>query len=391
MNVKWKDILKIGTGIFGIYLVLRYWPQAATLLGTLLSAATPILIGAVIAYLVNILMESYEKRYFPGTKRRWLRLTRRPVCMILAFLTLIAAVALIVLLIVPQLGDCIAVIVDGLPGFMESAVAWVIAMSQRLDMEMLTPELLQTLESIDWQSRIGELVKMVTSGLGSMVDVLISAVSSVVSGVITGLMSLIFAIYLLLSKETLLNQCRRLTDRYFPAGLNRRIRGFLAVLNDCFRRYIVGQCTEALILGLLCTVGMWALQLPYATMIGALVGFTALIPIAGAYIGAGVGAFMILTVEPFQALVFLIFIVVLQQLEGNLIYPRVVGSSLGLPGIWVLTAVTVGGGIMGIGGMLLGVPLAAAIYRVVGDDVRRRERQEMQENSEKQDEIQNKM
>ena len=143
----------------------------------------------------------------------------------------------------------------------------------------------------------------------------------------------------------------------------------VGVINDCFHRYIVGQCTEAVILGVLCMLGMMIIRLPYATMIGALIGFTALIPVAGAYIGAFVGAFMILTLAPVKALIFLVFIVVLQQLEGNLIYPRVVGSSLGLPAIWVLAAVTVGGGVLGVPGMLLGVPLTAAVYRLVRNDV----------------------
>ena len=143
-------------------------------------------------------------------------------------------------------------------------------------------------------------------------------------------------------------------------------------MNGCFRRFLVGQCTEAVILGLLCMAGMLLFRFPYATMVGALIGFTALIPVAGAYIGAGVGAFMIFTVSPVKALLFLVFIVVLQQLEGNLIYPKVVGSSIGLPGIWVLAAVTVGGGILGIFGMLLAVPLAAACYQMVREDVRKR-------------------
>ena len=158
-------------------------------------------------------------------------------------------------------------------------------------------------------------------------------------------------------------------QRYLKESVMNKIKYVLSILNDCFRRYIIGQCTEAVILGVLCTVGMLILGLPYATMIGAFIAFTALIPIAGAYIGAGVGAFMIVMVSPIKALVFLIFIVVLQQLEGNLIYPRVVGSSIGLPGIWVLAAITIGGGVMGVGGMLLGVPIAATIYRIIKNDV----------------------
>ena len=150
------------------------------------------------------------------------------------------------------------------------------------------------------------------------------------------------------------------------------IRHVLKTLNECFRSYIVGQCLEALILGALCTLGMLVFRFPYAVMVGTLVGFTALIPIAGAYIGAFVGAFMIFTVDPLKALLFLVYIVVLQQIEGNLIYPRVVGTSLGLPGIWVLAAVMIGGHVDGVVGMLLGVPLCAALYRLLREDVARR-------------------
>lgn len=144
--------------------------------------------------------------------------------------------------------------------------------------------------------------------------------------------------------------------RFMKEKLYTDTRHVLTVLNDSFHKYLVGQFTEALILGGLCTVGMWIFQFPYATMTGAVIAFTALIPVAGGYIGAAIGAFMIMTVSPIKAILFLIYIVVLQQLEGNIIYPRVVGSSMGLPGIWVLAAVTVGGGVMGIVGMLIGVP-----------------------------------
>jgi predicted PurR-regulated permease PerM len=176
----------------------------------------------------------------------------------------------------------------------------------------------------------------------------------------------------LLERDSLHRQFGKLLRRLLPTKWQGRFSYLMHTLDDCFHRYIVGQCLEAAIIGMLCSLGMMLLRLPYATMVGALVGFTALIPVAGAYIGASVGAFMILTVDPVQALIFLVFLVILQQLEGNLIYPKVVGSSLGLPGIWVLAAVTVGGGIMGITGMLLGVPLAAAAYRLLREDVNSR-------------------
>lgn len=376
MKLTWKNCFMVGISVFLLYLAIHYWQSAATLVSALLGAALPLIIGGIVAYLVNILMANYERRYFPKTKNTILIKSRRPVCMLLAFVTLIAIVALVFWLIIPQLVDCFGVIIAELPGFMER----VIAIAEEL--ELFTPETLQSLEAIDWKSQIGNLVKVVTSGLGSVVDVVISTVSSLFSGIVTGLLSLIFAIYLLAGKESLGRQFHRLVKRYLSEKTNARMLYFLHILDDCFHRYIVGQCIEAVILGALCSVCMWLSGLPYAAMVGALVAFTALIPVAGAYIGAGVGAFMILTVNPWDAVVFLILIVILQQLEGNLIYPRVVGSSMGLPGIWVLAAVTIGGGIMGIAGMLLGVPLAAAIYRVIRDDVRKHEALEAHEEPE---------
>lgn len=376
MKLSWKDCLKIVVSIFVLYLAIHYWQSAAGIVTGLISAATPLIIGGVVAYLVNIVMSAYERGYFPDSKNAFVVKSRRPVCMVLAFLTLIAIVALIFGLIIPQLGECIGVIIEELPGFMEKVI--VIAN----DLKLFDPETLESLAAIDWKSQIGKLMEFVSSGLGDVVDVVVSAVSSVFSWIVTGLLSIIFAIYLLSGKEALNDQCHRILRRYLPESVYGKIFYFVHILDDCFHRYIVGQCTEAVILGTLCAVGMGILQLPYAMMIGALVAFTALIPVAGAYIGAGVGAFMILTVDPFKAVIFLIFLVILQQLEGNLIYPRVVGSSMGLPGIWVLAAVTVGGGIAGIGGMLLGVPLAATAYRIIRDDVRKAEILETEETTE---------
>lgn len=370
MKIHWRDCYKVAVTAFLLYLCIAYWKTGVSLLSALLGAAMPLVIGCIVAYLVNILMAKYESMYFPASGKKAVVKSRRPVCMLLAFVTLVAIVVLVVLLVVPQLTSCVQVILAGIPGFMEDVIDLVD------DWGILSVETLGYLENIDWNSRIGELVQMITSGLGNVVEMLISAVSSVFSWLVTGLLSLIFSIYLLSSKETLLVQLRRLMNRYLSDRANSKIRYVVDVLNDCFRRYIVGQCTEAVILGCLCALGMWILRLPYGAMIGALVAFTALIPVAGAYIGAGVGAFMILTVDPVKALIFLIFIVVLQQLEGNLIYPKVVGSSMGLPGIWVLAAVTVGGGIFGIGGMLLGVPLAAAGYRLLREDVLRYEKRQ---------------
>lgn len=217
--------------------------------------------------------------------------------------------------------------------------------------------------------KLGEIFGILTSGVGNVMELVVNALSSVFSGVVMALMSVIFSIDLLLGKDTLGKQADRVMRHYLKTDWYKKIKYVLSVLNDCFHKYIVGQCTEAVILGMLCALGMVLLKLPYASMIGALIGFTALIPVAGAYIGGAVGAVMIFSVSPVQALIFLVYLVVLQQLEGNLIYPKVVGASMGLPGIWVLAAVTIGGGIMGVGGMLLSVPIAATVYQLIKDDM----------------------
>ncbi|MGN0313391.1 MAG: AI-2E family transporter [Fusicatenibacter sp.] len=363
MKLEWKTCIKIGVSIFLLYLCIQYWPNAAKLLSAGLSAATPLIVGCIIAYLVNILMRFYEKHYFPKAVAGFAVKSRRPVCMIAAFLTLIIVVILVVDLIVPELVSCVGVIFSALPAAIDSLV------NMLARIHILPEDIAAALSGIDWQSKIGQLLNLLLNGAGTVVNVVISAVSSVFSGVVTALVGIIFSIYLLLGKDKLAGQCKRLMHRYLRPAWNRNVTYVLTVLNDCFSRYIVGQCVEAIILGTLCTLGMLVLRLPYATMIGALIAFTALIPVAGAYIGGAVGALMVFSVSPVKALIFIIFLVVLQQVEGNLIYPKVVGSSLGLPAIWVLAAVTIGGGIMGIAGMLLGVPIAATLYRLLKNDL----------------------
>ena len=363
MKLSWKDCLKIGVSIFVLYLCIHLWPGAVALAGTVIAAASPLFLGAAIAYVVNILMSFYESHWFPGSKNAAVIRSRRVVCMVLAYLSLAAVVVLIVALIVPQLVSCVQILLSEIPG----AMTWALSFVESLN--IVPEDLIAPLLAIDWQSKLLGILSTLTSGVTNVMSAVISTVSSVFSALVTGLLAVIFSIYILLERETLKAQFGKLLRRFLSPKWQGRYCYVLHTVDDCFHRYIVGQCLEAVIIGVLCALGMGLLRLPYATMVGALVGFTALIPVAGAYIGAGVGAFMILTVDPWQAVIFLVFLVILQQLEGNLIYPKVVGSSLGLPGIWVLAAVTVGGGILGIGGMLLGVPLAAAAYRILRDDV----------------------
>ena len=286
--------------------------------------------------------------------------------MLAAFVSVVLVVFLLLNIVVPELVAAVELLLSQVPGVIKNLLGW-------LESKNIVPEdLLAPLANIDWRSKLEQIFSVLTTGVGNILGTAVNVVSSAFSGIVTALFAVIFSIYLLSGKEKLGSQFDCIMKRFMKEKLYTDTRHVLTVLNDSFHKYLVGQFTEALILGGLCTVGMWIFQFPYATMTGAVIAFTALIPVAGGYIGAAIGAFMIMTVSPIKAILFLIYIVVLQQLEGNIIYPRVVGSSMGLPGIWVLAAVTVGGGVMGIVGMLIGVPLAATAYRLLQQSVRKR-------------------
>ena len=367
MKTETKTYLKIGGGVLLLFLCIHYWENIEGFIGLAFSAAFPLLVGCIIAYMVNILMVWFEKRYFPRSQKKHVIASRRIVSLILAILTMLAIVALVTWLIVPELIDCFKTAASLVP----PAANKILEFSQEHD--LLSDDVIALFEDIDWKSKLSGILGVLTVGVGNVMDVVVNVVSRVFSGIVTGLLAIIFSLYLLLGKDRLSSQCERVMKRYMKKTWYEKTVYVLRILNDCFGKYIVGQCTEAVILGLLCTLGMLIFRFPYATMIGALIAFTALIPVAGAYIGGAIGAFMVLTVSPVKAVLFVVFLVILQQIEGNLIYPRVVGSSIGLPGIWVLAAVTVGGGVMGIFGMLLGVPIAAAIYRMLRDDINKAE------------------
>lgn len=357
-------ILLIAALILGIQNIT----VVVTVLQTVAGVLQPLILGAVIAYILNILMKKLEKIYFPKSKNRLINKTKRMVCIILSLLLVIGILGLVMGLVLPELAGAFAVIAESVPVYYEKLVAWLMTYSDKFP---VIEEYINGLQ-LDWSQITKNLVMYATSGVGGIFNSAISVVSVVVGGIVNFVIALIFAIYLLAGKEKLSAQLKRVLEAYLSEKKRAQLAQMVAVADNTFSSFIVGQCTEAVILGSLCTIGMWILRFPYAPMTGAFIGVTALIPVAGAYLGAGVGAFMIMTVDPMKALLFLIFIVCLQQLEGNLIYPKVVGSSVGLPALWVLAAVTVGGGINGIFGMLLGVPIAATLYKLIGMDVRKK-------------------
>lgn len=365
MKLDRKTCIRIGLTAVATYLIIHYWTGFTSILGTALQAAMPLIAGCTVAYVVNILMGFYERHLVPNSTTIWVQKCRRPVCMLLAYVSVILVIAALFSVVLPELAAAIALLIEQLPGAISSALQW-------LDETLQLNEWLEV-PQWDWRSSLEKGLKLATEYFGGIMSSAIMVMTSVASGVVTAFICIVFSVYLLTCKDRLRAQFLRLMRLYLGQRRTDGLLRVLVTLNRSFHNYISGQCMESGILGLLCLVGMLIFRFPYAAMVSALVGFTALIPVAGAYIGAIIGAFMIFTVSPLQALLFLVFLVVLQQFEGNVIFPRVVGSSIGLPGVWVLAAVTIGGGLFGIAGMLLGVPLAATAYQLLREDMRRRE------------------
>lgn len=360
-------------GIFALFLGMKYWDGMIGLIGLVISAVHPLILGVIIAYMVNILMSFYQRLLFRKSDGRRFK---TPVCMVLAYVTLSGIVVFVIGLVLPELLKCIQQLTKNVPVLFESITEYI---TNQEKIEPLMEELGITEQMIN--DKMPDIANMIATGLGAAAQSFTLMLGSVVSKVITFVIAVIFSIYLLLGKERLERQLRDLMTVYLPKWSG-EIVYICSVLNHSFHNYIVGQCTEAVILGGLCMIGMFIFRFPYAMMIGTLIGFTALIPIAGAYIGAIVGALLIVTISPFKAFTFIIFLTILQQLEGNLIFPKVVGKSIGLPGMWVLAAVTIGGSVMGIGGMLIAVPLFASIYKLIKNDVERRKLQKASANVE---------
>ena len=330
------------------------------LLSILLGALKPLLIGFFIAYIFNIVMKAFEKHYLPKSTSPFVVKTRRPICLVLSFTIAVAAIILISYIIVPEIVKAFGVLYDEIPP------AFTKVKEFATDKLNEYPEIQKKIENLefDWASIAGKLSKVLTSGVAGILSSAWGIIGGVTSTLTNIILGIIFAIYMLLRKDKLIRDINRLRRLWFSESINQKTSHFMQTANETFQSFFVGQFIEAIILGTLCFIGMKLLKLPYAAMSGTLVGVTAFIPIVGAFIGAGLSAFIILTENPMQALIFIIFLLILQQFEGNIIYPKVVGGTVGLPSIWTLAAVTIGGGLFGILGMLLGVPLAGTLYKL---------------------------
>lgn len=354
-----------------IVLVLLYRKEALHAAGVCIAILKPFIYGGIMAFILNIPMNFIEKRLLHNWRRKGTEKMRRSTCIILSILFIILLITLVIGTIVPHLAKTAVDLGNKIPPFVENA------METLEDLAVQYPQLadnvaqLQRID-IDWDAVTAYAMQFLKSGASNMLASTVVVAGSIIGGMMNFFIGFIFAIYILAGKETLENQGRRILAAYLKPRQERAVLNVLGLLNRNFSNFVSVQCLEAVILGTMFVISMIILGLPYALMIGVLIAFTALIPIVGAFIGCVVGAFLILVNSPVKALVFVILFFVLQQIEGNLIYPRVVGNKVGLPAIWVLMAVSVGGSLFGVPGMLFFIPLVSTIYALLRDSVNER-------------------
>ncbi len=326
----------------------------------------PLIIGFALAFILNRPCHFFFRLYRRALGKTPAAGAARPLAVVTSYVALVLVVTGVFSFVLPKLAESIQTFILNLSGYISNVQGWLNQLADyfHLDMQALDlSRLNQTLEN---------LLKQALGFLSSLGPQLLEFTTGIVSLVVTGVLALVFSIYMLSGKEKLLSQCRRVLRAYVPAKIADPLTNVVHLTSDTFTRFVTGQLIEACILGGLCTVGMLFIQPDYAPLIGVTIGASAIIPVAGAYIGAMLSAVLLLMVSPLKALIFLVFLVILQQIEGNVIYPKVVGSSIGLPGIWVLAAVTVGGGLLGLEGVLFSVPVASVLYTLLRRDVHKR-------------------
>lgn len=378
MNLNRKNIRKIRGLILFTALVILALIKFDVLCGGIafvVGILRPFIAGGMIAFVINLPMKFYETRLFrngnlKGKAGKVLNKCSRGLSLLLAILSMILAVVLLAVTVIPQLAGTIRELANKIPVFWNNAV-------RELEVAFAeNPELLQILSNFEnfdnWNEIINTVIDFLKNGMGSMLGSTFTVAGSIISSTVNFFISLIFSFYILVQKEKLGSQFGKLLRAYSGQKIYDGTMKVLGLLNRNFSNFITGQCTEAIILGLMFVVAMTIFRFDYAVMTGVLIAFTALIPIVGAFIGCFVGAFLMLVDDPVKALWFVILFIVLQQIEGNLIYPHVVGNSVGLPSIWVLAAVTIGGSLMGVFGMLVFIPLLSTVYMLLREDVYRR-------------------
>lgn len=362
-GVQWLALIAV------FILAVINWSYLVQAVSMIWSVIFPLILGGMIAFVLNLLMTWLEKYLYPNAKNKYLKASRRPVAIILAILVVCLVIAATVVIVLPQLASAIMTLIEVVPETIENLTNWF------NNQDALVPLVndLANKANLDWGSIFSNVASGINNVASGLATTSVSVLTTSVGAVTNIFLGILFAIYILFSKEKLAKQVERLLTVYVRDDIHQLIENVARVANETFSKFISGMVIEAIILGTLVTVGLFILQVPYAAMLGVLQGVMALIPIIGAFLSGAVGVLILLALNPTYALIYLIFVLFVQQLEGDLIYPRVVGDSIGLPSMWVLFAVTVGGGLMGIPGMLIGVPVLASIYKIIKIDVKYRE------------------
>ena len=371
MNLSKEDLRKIrGLILFTIVILVGLWKYESVLaiLGFLLDIIFPFLLGGAIAFILNVPMGFLERVLFGKAKGKGnkaaLKLAR-PVSLLLTILLVSGVIFAVMIMIIPELGNTLSSLSNSIKVFFPK-LQKTIESYMKQDSEVWI--WLNSME-VNWEKMMESAASFFKSGAGVLMNSTFSAAKSIVSGVTVFVIAFVFSCYILVQKNRLGIQVEKVLYAYQPKGRVEKILRICSLTYKTFSSFLAGQCVEAVILGAMFVATMWVIRLPYALLIGVLIAFTALIPVFGAVVGCLLGAFLILMVDPMKALVFVIMFLILQQIEENLIYPRVVGSSVGLPSIWVLVAVTVGGSVMGVVGMLIFIPLVSVLYTLFRENV----------------------
>ena len=337
---------------------------------------SPIFIGIVLAFVINLPLNFFEKRVFGALNRKeykWWNKMRRAVCLVLSVILLLGILTLVVCLILPEIKNTTVSMANTLPekakNLVSDAIVWVEKLNLPIEIDKNA-----ILSGIDWNAISKDILSRVADTGSGVINTTISLTSGIVGAVFNIVIGFALSLYILASKENLLKQAKRLCGAVLPERKCRRIFSVLHMSADIFTKFITGQLTEAVIIGVLCYIGMLIFRMEYALMISAVISVTALVPVFGAFIGTAIGAVMLFFDSPVKAGIFILYIVIVQQIDNNFIYPRVVGNSVGLPGIFVLCSVTIGGALFGPVGMLLSVPLCAVIYCLAGEYVANKEK-----------------
>ncbi len=353
--------------VFVIVLVYAVFhlQEVIGLINTGIGMISSFLAGIVIAFILNIILKLFEEKVFKGLNQKnnkiWEK-CRRGVCILLSFIVVTLFLVFVLFLVVPEVVSSLNKLIQSAPGYIKETSLFLMNLVNDLKLpEDVRKQIESFFLNLDWN----KIISMVTTITGNLAGSLINAIVGITSGAFSFLMSIIFAIYMLASKEKLILNVKRLVYAFLPKKAAVKVVSVGSLANNIFAKFVAGQCTEALILGSLCYLGMSILRLDYALLISVLIAISGLVPIFGAYIAAVLGGLLLLLVNPVSALIFLIFYVILQNIEGNLIYPKVVGNSVGLPGIWVMLSLMVMGSIFGFIGLLIAVPTFSVIYSVI--------------------------